>query len=104
MDECIFCRIVQKTVPSDIVYEDEDFLVFPDIRPKAPIHLLIMPKKHIVSLMDVNQEDNELVKELLLIAKKVAEEKNIKGYKLQMNVGKDGGQEIDHIHLHLLAQ
>ena len=104
MDECIFCRIVQKTVPSDIVYEDEDFLVFPDIRPKAPIHLLILPKKHIVSLMDVNQEDNELVKELLLIAKKVAEEKNIKGYKLQMNVGKDGGQEIDHIHLHLLAQ
>ena len=104
MDECIFCRIAQKTVPSDIVYEDEDFLVFPDIRPKAPIHLLIMPKKHIVSLMDVNQEDNELVRELLLIAKKVAEEKNIKGYKLQMNVGKDGGQEIDHIHLHLLAQ
>ena len=104
MDECIFCRIVQKTVPSDIVYEDEDFLVFPDIRPKAPIHLLIMPKKHIVSLMDVSQEDNKLVKELLLIAKKVAEEKNIKGYKLQMNVGKDGGQEIDHIHLHLLAQ
>ena len=104
MDECIFCRIAQKTVPSDIVYEDEDFLVFPDIRPKAPIHLLIMPKKHIVSLMDVSQEDNKLVKELLLIAKKVAEEKNIKGYKLQMNVGKDGGQEIDHIHLHLLAQ
>ena len=104
MDECIFCRIAQKTVPSDIVYEDEDFLVFPDIRPKAPIHLLIMPKKHIVSLIDVKPEDNELVKELLLIAKKVAEEKNIKGYKLQMNVGKDGGQEIDHIHLHLLAQ
>ena len=104
MDECIFCRIAQKTVPSDIVYEDEDFLVFPDIRPKAPIHLLIMPKKHIVSLMDVNQEDNELFRELLLIAKKVAEEKNIKGYKLQMNVGKDGGQEIDHIHLHLLDQ
>jgi len=104
MDECIFCRIAQKTVPSDIVYEDEDFLVFPDIRPKAPIHLLIIPKKHIASLKDVKQEDDELVKELLLIAKKVAEEKNIKGYKLQMNVGRDGGQEIDHIHLHLLAQ
>lgn len=104
MDACIFCKIAQKEMTSDIVYEDEDYMAFFDIHPKAPVHLLIIPKKHIVSLIDMGMEDEKLTGQLLLIAKKVAQEKDLKGYKLQMNVGKDGGQEVDHIHIHLLAQ
>jgi len=102
--ECIFCKIGQKEMSSDIVYEDEEFMAFFDIHPKAPIHILIIPKKHIVSLKDVELDDEELAGKLLLVAKKVAQKKDLKGYKLQMNVGRDGGQEVDHIHLHLLAQ
>ncbi|MEK7542149.1 MAG: histidine triad nucleotide-binding protein [Patescibacteria group bacterium] len=101
--ECIFCRIVNKEVPTEVVYEDEDILVFPDIRPKASIHLLLVPKKHISTLQEVEESDTELMGRLLLTAQKVAREKQLKGYKLAMNVGKDGEQEINHLHLHFLA-
>ena len=102
MEQCIFCKIAQKEAPATIVYEDEKFVVFPDIRPKASFHVLIIPKKHIETLDDVGVEDRELMGELLLVAQKVAREKNLPGYKLQMSVGKEGGQEIEHLHLHLL--
>ena len=104
MEECIFCNIANKQAQAEIVYEDERFFVFPDIHPKAPVHLLIVPKKHIPSLREVEEKDTELMGEMLLVAKKVGRERDMKGYKLQMNVGKEGGQEIDHIHLHFLAQ
>ena len=101
--ECIFCKIASKHAEAEIIYEDEQFLVFPDIHPKAPVHLLITPKKHIATLNDVEKEDKELMGSLLLLAQKVAKDKQLKGYKLAMNVGKEGGQEIDHLHLHLMA-
>ena len=102
---CLFCQIVNKEIPTDIIYEDEKFVVFNDIKPKAPVHLLIIPKKHILSVQHLEMEDKELIGELFLLAKKIAQEKGIaeKGYKLVFNVGKGGGQMIEHLHLHLIA-
>ena len=103
--KCLFCQIVNKEIPAEIIYEDEKFVVFKNIRPSAPIHLLLVPKKHIPSVQHLNLKDRELVGELFLLTKKIAQKKNIaqKGYKLVFNVGKGGGQVIPHIHLHLLA-
>ena len=103
MADCIFCKIAAKELDSNIAHEDERFLVFHDIYPKAPLHLLIIPKRHIESINHLKEEDKELAGELLLTAKKMAEQNNLEGYKLQINVGKKGGQEVDHVHLHLLA-
>lgn len=103
MDKCIFCKIAAHEAPAEIIYEDADFVAFPDIHPKAPTHLLIIPKKHIVSLQSVQEHDTELMGKLLLAAQKVAKERQKQGYKLQMHVGKEGGQIVDHLHLHLLA-
>ena len=102
---CLFCQIINKEIPADIIYEDEKFVVFKDIKPKAPIHLLIVPKKHIPSVQNLELEDKELIGELFLLAKKIAQEKGIaeKGYKLVFNVGRGGGQIIDHLHLHLIT-
>lgn len=101
--DCLFCKIINKEVPSDIVYEDEKVISFKDIHPKAPIHLLILPKKHIPSVNHLEEKDKELVGNLFLVAKNIARDKNLNGYKLIVNVGKGGGQLIDHLHLHLLA-
>jgi histidine triad (HIT) family protein len=103
--DCLFCKIIKKEIPSDIVYEDESFISFKDINPKAPIHLLIVPKKHISSINHLEEKDKEMIGELFLVAKRIAEKEGVKekGYKLLFNVGKGGGQIIDHIHLHLLA-
>ena len=104
MGDCIFCKIVRKEIPADVIMEDEKFLVFHDINPKAPLHLLIIPKKHIHSIDHVEIEDKELMGELILTSQKVARLHNLKGYKLEINVGREGGQTVDHIHLHLLAE
>ena len=101
--DCIFCKIINKEKPADIVYEDDKFLAFNDINPEAPVHILIIPKKHIPSVDHVEIGDKELMGELILVAQKIAREQKIKGYKLIINVGKEGGQVIDHLHLHLLA-
>jgi len=101
--ECLFCKIAKKEVPSEIVYEDEKVVVFKDINPQAPIHLLIIPKKHIHSVNHIEIEDKNLMGELILTAQKIAKEKNLRGYKLQINVGRAAGQIIDHLHLHLLS-
>ena len=103
MENCIFCKIADKQAPAEIVYEDSDFVAFPDIHPKAPTHLLIIPKRHITSLQEVTEHDTELMGTLLVTAQKVAKERQLKGYKLEMHVGKEGGQIVDHMHLHLLA-
>lgn len=101
---CIFCKILNKELQANIVYEDDKTLAFDDIHPKAPVHILIIPKKHIVSVDHLEKEDKELIGELFLAAKKVAKIKGLStGYKLMVNVGKDGGQEVDHLHLHLLG-
>ncbi len=101
--DCLFCKIINKEAPVDIVYDDDKFLAFNDINPKAPIHILIVPKKHISSVDHLEIGDKELMGELILIAQKIAREKKLKGYKLIINVGREGGQIIDHLHLHLLA-
>lgn len=101
--KCLFCKIAKKELPSEIAYEDEKVVAFKDIHPKAPVHLLIIPKKHIHSVDHVEIEDKNLMGELILAAQKIARERNLSGYKLQINVGKNGGQIVDHLHLHLLS-
>ena len=101
MGECVFCKIINKEMASDKVYEDDRVLAFKDIEPKAPIHFLIVPKKHIASIE--SEKSEEVAKELISVAKKIAKEKGISGYKLVFNVGREGGQFVDHLHLHFLA-
>ena len=101
--DCIFCKIIDKNIPSDIVYEDERVMSFKDISPKAPFHILILPKKHIESVNHLKKNDIDLIGYLFLTAKKIAEQKHFAGYKLVINVGRKGGQLIDHMHLHFLA-
>ena len=101
--DCLFCKIANREATAEIVYEDETLVAFKDIRPKAQIHFLIVPKKHIPSVDHLAIEDENLMGALILGAQKIARERNLKGYKLQINVGRDGGQLIDHLHLHLLA-
>ena len=104
MEETIFHKIIAGTSPADKVYEDERVLVIKNIRPLAPVHLLLLPKKKAISsIKELSEEDRELVGNLFLVAKKVAEEQGLAGYKLVFNVGREGGQEIDYLHLHLLG-
>ncbi len=99
--DCLFCKIIKER-DADIVYENEKTLAFKDINPKAPIHYLIVPKEHIASITSPGAE--EAAKELILSAKNIASRDEIKGYKLAFNVGREGGQEVDHLHLHFLAK
>ena len=104
MSKCIFCQIKDKEVSSKMEYEDDDVMVFWSIEPLTPVHLLIVPKKHIESVDGVEEEDIELMGKLFLTAKKVAKEKGLKdGYKLIVNTGKDAGQTVFHVHMHLLS-
>ncbi len=101
---CVFCKIINHEQSADIVYENEKVVAFKDINPKAPVHVLIVPKKHIESVNDVGEEDRDMIYELLIVSKKIAKEQKIdEGYKLMFNVGRRGGQVIDHVHLHLLG-
>ena len=100
---CLFCQIINKEIPSTIVYEDDQVIAFNDINPHADVHILIVPKKHIDSIMELKEADEALAGYLLRVAHKIAQEKGLKGYKLQFNVGKEGGQIIFHLHLHLLG-
>lgn len=102
--DCIFCKILKKEMPSKMIFENDAIVAFYDVKPKAPIHVLIVPKKHIVSVDDLSADDKDLASELLLAARPVAKELGIvHGYRLAFNVGRGGGQVIDHIHMHLLA-
>lgn len=101
--DCIFCKIVNGEIPSEKVFENENVFAFLDINPKAKVHVLIVPKKHIESIKHLEEPDKILAGELFLAAKKIAKEKNLEGYKLVINVGREGGQLVDHLHLHLLS-
>jgi len=102
-EKTIFEKIRDGEIPSPRLYEDEKCFVIRDIAPKAPVHLLVIPKKHIPTIADAEEEDAELLGHLLLVAKKVASEYGLRGYKLLFNVGSAGGQVVFHIHLHLLG-
>ncbi len=107
MPDCIFCKIIKGEIPTDFIYSSDKIVVFKDIRPSAPVHLLIVPKtdKHFVSVNDFEPEDREIISEFFLVAKEVAKKFNLDktGYKLIFNVGRGGGQIIDHLHLHVLG-
>lgn len=103
--DCLFCKIVAGEIASDIVYQDDKVMAFKDINPQAPLHLLIIPRKHIATINDAVAEDQAVLGHMILTAKHVAKELTIAedGYRLLFNVNKHGGQEVYHIHLHLLA-
>ena len=105
MDDCLFCKIVKGEIPSNKVYEDEEILAFEDINPAAPIHILVIPKKHITSLAHLEVEDEGVIGKIYTVINKIAEEKGFKedGYRVIVNCGKNGGQEVMHLHFHVLA-
>jgi histidine triad (HIT) family protein len=103
MEDCIFCKIANKKLPAEFVFESENIVAFPDINPKAKVHILIVPKKHIESVKTLQEIDKNLIGEMFLAVQKIAKDQNLEGYKLIINVGKDGGQLVDHLHLHLVS-
>ncbi len=104
MADCIFCQIIAGKIPADIVYQDETVLAFKDINPKAPVHVLIIPKKHIVSLAELSNEDLPVAAHMLETANAVAKQMGTgKAYKLVTNTGSEAGQVVMHLHMHLLG-
>lgn len=105
MSECIFCQIVEEKIPSKKVWETEHSLVFEDIFPQAPVHLLAIPKKHIQSLQTIQKEDFEFISDLTKCIQTVATQKNLdqSGYRVVTNIGNEGGQTVHHLHYHILG-
>ena len=103
--DCLFCAIAKKEIPSDIVYEDDKVLAFKDISPEAPVHVLIIPKEHYTSALDINDDNAGIVGHIYAVASKIARELGIaeNGFRIVNNCGKDGGQTVGHIHFHLLG-
>lgn len=105
MADCIFCKIAEKEIPSNVVYEDDKILCFHDLEPQAPVHVLIIPKKHIASMDDVQAEDQELMGHIMVKVSEIAEILELdNGYRLVNNCGEDGFQTVKHIHFHLLGK
>lgn len=105
MSDCLFCKIVNNEIPSTKVYEDEFVLCFKDINPEAPVHVVMIPKKHIDSLNEINEENSNLIAHIFVVAKNIVRSLNIdeSGYRIVTNCGKDGGQTVQHLHFHLLG-
>ena len=105
MEECIFCKIVSKEIPASVVFEDAEIIAFEDVSPLAPVHILLIPKRHIGSVTEISESDAELMGKLVFRAKELAKQTGTDegGYKLLLRAGKDGGQEVPHIHLHLIG-
>lgn len=103
--DCVFCKIIAGEIPSKFVYRDNDVVIFPDINPLTPVHLLVVPVKHIVSLSAMTDEDTLLVNKMVAAANKVAKELELaeKGYRLTINSGADAGQVVPHLHMHLFG-
>ena len=103
--ECLFCKIINREIPATIRYEDDEIIAFDDINPQAPVHFLIVPKKHISTLNDIEEEDTELVGKLIRTAALLAKEMGIEqsGYRTLFNCNSDAGQIVYHIHLHMLG-
>ena len=105
MSDCIFCKIVNKEVPTNFIYEDEEIVAFNDINPQAPIHILVIPKKHIKSLVELEKEDEILIGKIFGVINEIAKKEKIdkSGFRVIMNCGEDAGQEVKHLHFHILA-
>lgn len=107
-ENCIFCKIIAGKIPSKKIYEDEDFFVFHDINPSAPIHFLVVPKEHFLNLMDAGREREALLGRMLTLAPKLALEQGCRpgnegGFRVMINNGADGGQEVYHLHMHVMG-
>jgi histidine triad (HIT) family protein len=102
---CLFCKIIKQEIPATIVYEDDSILAFEDVNPQAPVHILVIPKKHIATALDLSTEDNELIGQMYQVANGIAKDMKVadKGFRLVMNCNRDAGQTVFHVHLHLLA-
>ncbi|HOM82229.1 MAG TPA: histidine triad nucleotide-binding protein [Armatimonadota bacterium] len=105
MSECIFCRIAAGSLPARVVYQDEQVVAFEDVNPQAPVHLLVIPRKHIPNLLGVGEEDEALGGHLMRVACQVAREKGVaeSGFRVVANINRDAGQSVDHLHLHVLG-
>ena len=105
MEDCLFCKIINKEIPTEFIYEDDDVVAFKDVHPLSPVHILIIPRKHIASVIDLTEKEVELMGKIILTAKRIADNLGISegGYKLLLRVGDYGGQEVNHIHLHLIG-
>ena len=104
MENCLFCKIINGEIPTNKVYEDDEILAFKDINPKAPVHILVVPKKHIASAMDLKEDDEILIGRIFTTINKIAKEYKLEnGYRIVNNCGQDGGQEVMHLHFHLLG-
>jgi histidine triad (HIT) family protein len=105
MDECLFCRIIEGKIPAKIVYKDESAVAIEDIQPHAPTHLLVIPRKHLASLLDATPEDEALLGHLTLVASRLAHERGLdsKGYRTVVNTGAGAGQSVFHLHVHMLG-
>ncbi|KPU27931.1 HIT family hydrolase [Caloranaerobacter sp. TR13] len=105
MSNCIFCKIVNGEIPSKKVYEDDKVLAFEDINPQAPVHILVVPKEHIPSIKDINEDNIDVISHIHLVIKKLAKEKGIDqdGFRIVNNCGEKGGQTVGHLHYHLLG-
>ena len=105
MEDCIFCKISKGEIPCNKVYEDEEILAFRDINPIAPVHILVIPKKHIASLLEVDKEDGRLIAKIYETINKIARDLEFEkdGFRVITNCGKDAGQEVMHLHFHVLA-
>ncbi len=101
--DCIFCQIVKGEIPKDFVYKNKDVVAFDDINPFTPVHILIVPRKHIEGIQTIKKVDQSVLGKMLLVARKIADKKKLKGYRLYFNCGKLGGQAIFHLHLHLIS-
>ncbi|OAA83541.1 histidine triad nucleotide-binding protein [Clostridium ljungdahlii] len=105
MEDCIFCKIIKGEIPSEKIYEDDMVLSFKDIEPAAPVHVLIIPKKHIGSINDLTEDDSKIIAHIYLVAKQIAAKLGIdeKGYRIVTNCGEEAGQTVHHVHFHLLG-
>ena len=105
MADCVFCKIIKREIPSDIVYEDDRVIAFKDVNPAAPIHILVVPKKHIENLLQVSEEDGDIITYIYKVINKIAIDNNFaqNGFRVIANCGKDSGQEVMHIHFHVLG-
>lgn len=104
-EDCIFCQIVEGKIPAKKVYEDQEILAFEDVSPQAPVHLLVIPKKHIPSLLDLQPEDEKIASQILFRIQEIAKEKGLdqNGFRVVNNIGEEGGQTVFHIHFHVLG-
>jgi len=105
MEDCIFCQIINGKSPAEIEYEDPEVLAFRDINPSAPVHILVIPKKHINSLNEITENDQELLGKIMLAIKQIAQKRNLvdDGYRVVINCGPNAGQIVNHLHFHLLG-